>query len=109
MFELVKWYMDVVAEDGSALFAYSARVRWGAVRVSVASLCQRSAAGVVREASTLRPGRSPVLGAGRLVWKCAPIGVQGVRELPAIIRPERSDAAIGAGHDQFQRQIFGEL
>ena len=37
MFELVKWYMDVVAEDGRAVFAYSAKLRWGAARVQVAS------------------------------------------------------------------------
>src|ERR1035437_8108010 len=77
IFELVKWYMDVVADDGSALFAYSARVRWGAVRVSVGSLCHLSAAGVVSEEHTLRPGRSPQFEDGRLAWSCGHLGLSG--------------------------------
>src|ERR1019366_9362358 len=77
IFELVKWYMDVVAEDGSALFAYSARVRWGAVRVSVASVCRMSAGGTVCDESTVRPGRSPAFEGGRLAWASKGIGLSG--------------------------------
>jgi hypothetical protein len=77
MFELVKWYMDVVAEDGSALFAYAGRLRWGAARLSVASLCHRDTAGLVREDSTFRPGRSPAFDGGRLTWSCKRIALEG--------------------------------
>ena len=77
MFELIKWYMDVVSEDGSALFAYSARVRWGAARLSVGSVCHLSACGRVSEERTLRPGRSPVFEDGRLAWSCGHIGLSG--------------------------------
>jgi hypothetical protein len=69
--------MDVVAEDGSALFAYSARVRWGAVRVSVASVCHLTAGGVVSDERTLRPGRAPVFEDKRLAWSCAGLGLSG--------------------------------
>ena len=71
MFELVKWYMDVVAEDGRAVFAYSAKLRWGAARVSVGSYCHRNIAGVLREESTFRPGREPAFEGGRLAPRLA--------------------------------------
>ena len=58
MFELVKWYMDVVAEDGSAVVAYSAKRRWGAARVSVGSYCHRNIAGVLRGDRVLDHGWS---------------------------------------------------
>ena len=77
MFELVKWYMDVVAEDGRAVFAYSAKLRWGAARVSVGSYCHRNIAGVLREESTFRPGREPAFEGGRLAWSCPRIALSG--------------------------------
>jgi hypothetical protein len=77
MFEVIKWYMDVVSEDGSALFAYSARVRWGAARVSVGALCHLTACGRVNEERTLRPGRSPAFDNGKLAWSCGHMGLSG--------------------------------
>jgi hypothetical protein len=94
MFELVKWYMDVVAEDGTALFAYAAKVRWGAVRMSAASFCHRDAAGVVHEESTLRPGGTPTSEGERIAWSCGRIGIEGewVADAEPIERTLFSDA-----------------
>lgn len=77
IFELDKWYMDVVDEDGSALFAYTARVQLGTELVSVASFCHLSAAGEVSELSTLRPGPPPVFDDGRLAWQCQTLDMSG--------------------------------
>jgi hypothetical protein len=94
MFELVKWYLDVVAEDGSALFAYSARLRWGSVRLSLASYCHRDAGGCVREAHTLRPGDAPLLDDWRLSWSCPRIAIAGewIADATPIERTLVSDA-----------------
>lgn len=37
MFRLAKWYLDLVAEDGTALITYAASLRWGAIRLQYAS------------------------------------------------------------------------
>ena len=31
MFTLTKWYLDLVTDDGLAVVAYSARLRWGLI------------------------------------------------------------------------------
>ncbi|HYF95417.1 MAG TPA: hypothetical protein VD969_24665 [Symbiobacteriaceae bacterium] len=52
-FHLSKWYLDCVAEDGSALIGYRARLRWR-------SLALEYAAALVAPAGTPRAGGQPM-------------------------------------------------
>lgn len=54
MFHLLKWYLDVVTDDGGVAIGYAARLRWGAVRVGYASLLLAAPSGSCREQATLR-------------------------------------------------------
>lgn len=65
MFLLVKWYLDLVTDDGTALWAYSARLRWGALRLSYASVCRSVPGARLDEAATIRGVVAP-----RLDWLC---------------------------------------
>ena len=75
MFRLRKWYMDCVAEDGTGVIAYWARLSWGVVRLRYAATLVRRGASV-SESATLRPGREP--GQNRMALpRCRPLGIEG--------------------------------
>lgn len=77
MFSLVKWYLDLVTEDGSAFLAYAAGLRWGTLRMRYASmLLSRPGAGP-REAATVRRVRSPVRSGRSIVWHSDTLDVGG--------------------------------
>lgn len=54
MFRLVKWYLDLVTDDGTVLIVYAAELRWPAVRLEYVStfLAHRNAAPRERSAWT---------------------------------------------------------
>jgi len=81
MFALTKWYLDVVTSDGTALVAYSARLRWGPVRLSYAALLLSPPGGPASEDTSLRHGALPSApadpGAGPITWTDAHLGLTG--------------------------------
>lgn len=77
MFLLVKWYFDLVAEDGTAFIAYAARLRWGAVRMRYAATLLSSPAATVQEAATLRHVRPPHRTRRSILWRNDSLDVRG--------------------------------
>lgn len=51
MFSLAKWYLDVVADDGTVVVGYSARLVWGGARVAYASTLVSPAGAPAQEES----------------------------------------------------------
>jgi hypothetical protein len=76
-FRLRKWYLDVIAEDGSAIVGYWARLQWGPVRLHFASLLRGSCGGEPVLRHTLQRCPPPRLDGGTCSWSCPPLGVAG--------------------------------
>jgi len=76
-FTLVKWYFDVVTDDGVALVSYAAQLRWGALRLRYASAFRQDAENEVREVSTIRRVGSPRVEGNRIAWRCPAIDLEG--------------------------------
>lgn len=68
MFELVKWYLDLVTDCGSVLVGYSVRCRFGPIGFRYASLLHAPANGPPIERTTLRGARAPELKEDTLRW-----------------------------------------
>jgi len=69
MFEMVKWYLDLVTDLGSVLIGYSVDCRLGAAGFRYASLLHATPAQPVAERTTLLGARSPVLEEDLLRWQ----------------------------------------
>lgn len=76
-FQLTKWYLDCVSEDGEAVIAYWARAAWRGLAVGYAGLLQRSASGEVASSFTLRPGAEPCQEGDTIRWRCDALGLCG--------------------------------
>jgi hypothetical protein len=76
-FQLEKWYLDVVAEDGRALVAYWLELRWRSLRVRAASTLVAGATGATRERTTLVAGLPPRLEDGAVRFACGRLDVAG--------------------------------
>lgn len=87
MFELDKWYLDLVTPDGSAAVLYSARLRWGALRVGYAGRIV-SRDGRTEDTSTVMEVTAPLFDGSELTWSNRQLGVAGVwrRQAPPIER-----------------------
>lgn len=87
MFELDKWYLDLVTAEGTAVVLYSARLRWGAMRVGYAGriVCRD---GRTEESSTVREAPPPRFDGSTLTWSNRQLAVAGVwqRQAPPIER-----------------------
>jgi hypothetical protein len=77
MFRLVKWYFDVISDEGVAAIMYMARLEWGGLRVRYASVLQSAASAPPRESATLRGVERPQLAGGTLRWANAALQVSG--------------------------------
>jgi hypothetical protein len=77
VFSLVKWYLDVVGDDGSAAIGYSARVRWGAIRIGYGSVFLSAPGQTPDEVGSIRSGRAPWLAGETLRWTHRSLGVTG--------------------------------
>lgn len=98
MFRLHKWYLDVVTDQGDALIAYAARLRWRQLRLGYAAVLHSPPSAPAREISHFgRIGR-PKLEDDVLVWDQASLHLRGRwhRSSPAVRRTllRTSDGAI---------------
>jgi hypothetical protein len=86
MFRLSKWYLDLVTPDGTAVVCYSARLRWGPVRVRYASILLSAPGAGPEEAAAVRRVERPVIDRGTLRWRADALDVRGEwrRRQPAI-------------------------
>ncbi len=77
MFLLVKWYLDVVTDEGAVLIGYAARLRWGRLRFGYASVLHSASGAPPRESATIRGVESPRSDEGTLTWCNSALGVRG--------------------------------
>ncbi len=86
MFQLNKWYLDLVTPDGVVVVCYSARLRWGALRLRFASILLHVPGARPEEAVTVRRVERPVIDRGNLRWSSEALDVHGEwrRQRPAI-------------------------
>lgn len=75
-FHLSKWYLDCIADDGSALIGYWARLRWGSLALEYAAALVAPAGGEPRQFHILR-SPSPALVGNRCTWRCEPLHLDG--------------------------------
>ena len=70
MFSLVKWYFDLVTDDGTAVIAYAARLRLTGVRLTYAATLISPPAGSACERSVIGRVRPPRRTRDSIVWQC---------------------------------------
>lgn len=76
-FRLSKWYLDCVADDGSALIGYWARLSWHALAMEYAALLVAPAGAEPKQFHTLRAPQPPILAGSECRWRCAPLHIDG--------------------------------
>ncbi len=77
MFELVKWYLDLVTEDGTVVIGYAARCRFGAAGFRYASLRQAPPAGPAVERSAVSGVEMPRPVGSSIHWRHDRLEVSG--------------------------------
>jgi hypothetical protein len=82
-FSLRKWYFDCVSEDGDAVIAYRAELRWEAVALQYASFLHAPPGTAPRVRSTLRRCPAPSVEADLVRWDAAPLEISGTWERAA--------------------------
>jgi hypothetical protein len=77
-FRLTKWYLDAVAEDGTAFIGYAVDLNWGVLRVRYCATLISQPNKTVTERHTLRNSPDPQLDEdGVIRWSCPPLQLQG--------------------------------
>jgi hypothetical protein len=76
-FELSKWYLDAVSDEGDVFIAYSAELRWRSLALRYTGTLVQRAGEETRERSTLRGAEAPGLSGNELSWASPPLGVSG--------------------------------
>ena len=77
MFELVKWYLDLVTEEGTTVIAYSAAGRLGAITFRYASVLHAPPGKTPRESSAISGVLAPSEEGGRVAWSHPRLRVGG--------------------------------
>ncbi len=80
MFELDKWYLDLVTDRGTALIGYAVECRVGPASIRYASLLHASPDSPAVERTTRRDARSPVHEGNLLRWNVPALGFEGCWE-----------------------------
>src|SRR5665647_1670462 len=93
MFQLSKWYLDLTTPDGIAVICYSARLRWGPLRLRYASILLAIPGAKPEEAFSIRQVERPRLEGGTLRWSSDTLDVHGewCRRQPPIRETLRRD------------------
>lgn len=76
-FNLTKWYMDCVSDDGTALIGYWARLGWGSLALEYAAVLYAPVAGQPVQLHALRSLSAPHIAGADCRWHCAPLGLRG--------------------------------
>lgn len=77
VFEIDKWYLDCVADDGRAALLYWAALRRGLLRLRYGACLVGGAPDVLTPRYTLRPDDAPRDEGDSIRWACDAIGVAG--------------------------------
>lgn len=86
-FELSKWYLDAVGEDGEVFIGYCAALRWRRLRASY-SAALTGGVQEPRTAASVKSEEEPVLRMGSLAWAAPALDLQGTwtEDAPALLR-----------------------
>lgn len=76
-FELSKWYLDAIGDDGDVFIAYAAEVRWRALSIRYTSTLVQRAGSETRVRATLRRADPPSFSGPRLTWASPSLDVAG--------------------------------
>lgn len=76
-FNLTKWYMDCVSDDGTALIGYWARLGWGSVALEYAAALFAPVGGEPKQFHALRSLTAPAVDGVECRWRCAPLRLDG--------------------------------
>lgn len=76
-FHLSKWYLDCVADDGTAIIGYWARLRWRSLALDYAAALFAPASGEPLQVQALRSPPAPVLAGDTCTWRCDPLQLEG--------------------------------
>ncbi len=77
VFELSKWYLDCVAQDGQTIIAYAGELRWKSLSLHYQSLLLHSGSNGTRTRFSLRKFRPPSNVGPALSWKSPPLQLEG--------------------------------
>ncbi len=77
MFRLLKFYLDLVTEDGTALIGYAARLRVGRIELGYSSLLLSPPGGAPLERATLEKGPLPDLRGDQMQWSSPALALAG--------------------------------
>jgi len=76
-FDLSKWYLDCVSQEGNVFIAYSARLRWKSFTLHYASRLLFTDDAATQSKSTLRRGRPPAADRDVVRWDSPALEVRG--------------------------------
>lgn len=77
MFELIKWYLDFVTEDGTAIIGYAAHCRFGAAGFRYAALRHAPPGGTSVERTSLTGVELPRLVGSSIHWRHDALEISG--------------------------------
>jgi hypothetical protein len=77
VFQLNKWYLDLVTPEGAVVVCYAGRLRWGALRLRFASILLDVPGARPEEAATVRGVERPAIEGDRLRWSSEALDVEG--------------------------------
>jgi hypothetical protein len=93
-FELSKWYLDAVGDDGDVFIAYAAEVRWRALALRYTSTLVQRVGEATRIEATLRGAPPPARAGDVLTWSAPALGAAGQWTARA---PEVRDTVLAQG------------
>ncbi len=77
MFQLSKWYLDLTTSDGIAVICYSARLRWGPVRLRHAAVLLAVPGAKTEAAFSVRQVERPTVAGDVLRWCARSLDLRG--------------------------------
>lgn len=76
-FQLSKWYLDCVTEDGAVFIGYSAQLNWGHLSINYSSILEHRDSTGAEVKTLLRKQSSPKKEKSLIFWSFPPLGIEG--------------------------------
>jgi hypothetical protein len=76
-FQLSKWYMDCVSEEGDVFIAYVASLRWKGLKINYSSTLRRQHDAPTEANTSLKRYSAPEIAGGSIHWCSKALGVEG--------------------------------
>ncbi len=95
MFQLDKWYLDLVTPGGDVVIGYAARITWGSLRFNFSSVLESPAASPASDRSTVRGASDPTESPEGIKWSNDALGIAGTWAGSAPIEKRLVDSPAG--------------